>query len=171
VRRSLAVAVARWLVIEALNRYGTSDRSVVGAERLSRMSQMDKAYNAGDVHPIYVKAFNSGDIEATVVCYEPGGCFVAKSGRVARGTAELREVYSITFENKPTIKVDIGKIIPAGEDLALIIGEWTSKSQTSAGEKVWSGTFTDIVRRQSDGTWKLVLDNPNGIEFLKKQSA
>jgi uncharacterized protein (TIGR02246 family) len=131
---------------------------------------MDKAHNAGDVHPIYVKAFNAGDIEATVACYEPGGCFVAKSGRVARGIEELREAYRITFANKPTIKVDIGKIIPAGEDLALIIGEWTSSAETSVGEtKVWSGTYTDIVRRQSDGTWKLVLDNPNGVD-TKKQS-
>jgi hypothetical protein len=27
---------------------------------------MDKAYNAADVHPIYMKAFNAGDIEAAV---------------------------------------------------------------------------------------------------------
>ena len=90
------------------------------------------------------------------------------SGRVARGIEELREAYRITFANKPIIKVDIGKIIPAGEDLALIIGSWRSTAETSAGEtKVWSGTYTDIVRRQSDGTWKLVLDNPNGLEGPK----
>ena len=129
---------------------------------------MDKAYNAADVHPIYMKAFNSGDIDATVSCYESGGCFVAKSGRVARGTAELREVYRITFAGKPTIKVDIGKVIPAGEDLALIIGQWTSTAETSAGNtKVWSGTYADIVRKQLDGTWKLALDNPNGLDFPK----
>jgi ketosteroid isomerase-like protein len=34
--------------------------------------------------------------------------------------------------------------------------------------KVWSRTYTDIVRRQQDGTWKLVLDNPNGIEIARK---
>jgi uncharacterized protein (TIGR02246 family) len=131
---------------------------------------MDKAHNAEDVHPIYVKAFNAGDIEATVACYEPGGCFVAKSGRVARGSEELREAYRITFANRPTIQVNIGKIIPAGEDLALITGEWTSTAESSAGQKVWSGTYTDIVRRQSDGTWKLVLDNPNSFDSPKKQS-
>jgi ketosteroid isomerase-like protein len=54
---------------------------------------MDKAYNAADVHPIYMKAFNVGDIEAIVACYESDGCFVSASGRVARGSTELREVY------------------------------------------------------------------------------
>lgn len=51
---------------------------------------------------------------------------MAKSGRVARGIEELRKAYRITFANRPTIKVNIEKIIPAGEDLALIMGEWTS---------------------------------------------
>jgi ketosteroid isomerase-like protein len=27
-----------------------------------------------------------------------------------------------------------------------------------------SGTATDVVRRQVDGTWKLAIDNPYGIE-------
>ena len=89
---------------------------------------MNKAYTAADVHPIYARAFNSGDIESTVACYESNGCFVAKSGRVARGTEELREVYRITFASKLTIKVDIGEIICAGEDLALVIGESTAQT-------------------------------------------
>ena len=127
---------------------------------------MNKAYTAADVHPIYARAFNSGDIESTVACYKSNGCFVAKSGRVARGTEELREVYRITFASKPTIKVDLGEIICAGEDdLALVIGRWESTAQTPVGEtKAWSGTYTDIVRKQPDGTWKLVLDNPNGAD-------
>ena len=118
--------------------------------------------NAGDVHPLYLNAFNSGDIDATVACYESQGCFVSKSGRVARGTAELCEVYRVTFSNKPHMKFEIPKVIPAGGDLALVIVGWTST--LSSGEpKVFSGTATDIVRRQADGTWKLVLDNPYGV--------
>jgi hypothetical protein len=41
---------------------------------------MDQAHNAEDVHPIYVKAFNAGDIEATVACYEPGWMLRGKIG-------------------------------------------------------------------------------------------
>ena len=133
---------------------------------------MDKAYNPADVHPIYMKAFNAGDIEAAVACYESDGCFVSASGRIARGATELREVYRITFAHRPTFQVDVRKVLPAGNDLALIIGEWTSRAQTSNGEtKVWSGTYTDIVRKQPDGSWKLVLDNSHGVEPSKKQSA
>ena len=31
---------------------------------------MNKAYTAADVHTIYARAFNSGDVERTVACYE-----------------------------------------------------------------------------------------------------
>jgi uncharacterized protein (TIGR02246 family) len=129
----------------------------VGVEEELPMGQEHKA---ADVHRAYLKAFNAGDVDATITCYEPEGCFVSKSGRVARGAAELREVYRITFANKPEMKFDIRKGIPAGDDLALVIVSWTSLSLGAA--KVLSGTATDIVRRQADGTWKLVLDNPYG---------
>jgi uncharacterized protein (TIGR02246 family) len=129
---------------------------------------MDKAYNAADVHPIYMKAFNVGDIEAIVACYESDGCFVSASGRIARGSTELREVYRKTFANRPAFQLDVRKVLAAGNDLALVIGEWTSRAQTPNGDiKVWSGTYTDIVRKQPDGTWKLVLDNSHGVEPSK----
>ena len=133
---------------------------------------MNKVYTAADIHPIYAAAFNSGDVEGTVACYEATGCFVAKSGRVARGVQELRELYRITFESNPTIKVGIDRIICAGEHLALVIGPWESTAQTPGGEtQLWSGAYTDIERKDPVGTWKLVLDNPNGVDVHTKQSA
>jgi hypothetical protein len=57
----------------------------------------------------------------------------------------LREAYRITFANEPTIKVGIGKIVPAGEDLALIVGTWRSTAEESQDS---SGVYADIVRRR-----------------------
>jgi uncharacterized protein (TIGR02246 family) len=126
---------------------------------------MGHEHNPADVYPTLLKAFNAGDIAATVACYEPQACFVLKSGHAARGAAELREMFRATFSYKPVLELGVRKIISAGDDLALVIVEWKSKAFSSSGEaKVWAGTATDIVRRQPDGTWKLALDNPYGIE-------
>jgi ketosteroid isomerase-like protein len=114
---------------------------------------MNKAYNPSDVHPIYESAFNSGDIEAAIACYEAGGCFVARSGRVARGTAELREVYRITFASKPTIKVDVGKVMLAREDLALVIGEWISTAKTAEGRPEFCQARTLILSEAHVRLW------------------
>jgi uncharacterized protein (TIGR02246 family) len=126
---------------------------------------MGREHSPADVYPALLKAFNAGDIDATVACYEPQACFVLKSGHAACGTAELREMYRATFSYKPDLELHVRKIISAADDLALVVVDWKSKTVSPSGEvKVWAGTATDIVRRQPDGTWKLALDNPYGIE-------
>jgi uncharacterized protein (TIGR02246 family) len=126
---------------------------------------MGGAQNPAEVYATYLKAFNAGNVDATVACYEPAACFMSRSGRAAYGEAELREVFRLTFSNKPQMKFHVRKVIPAGENLALVVVEWRSKAISAEGEvRLWSGMATDIVRRQPDGEWKIVLDNPYGIE-------
>ncbi|HWT05886.1 MAG TPA: nuclear transport factor 2 family protein, partial [Xanthomonadales bacterium] len=69
-------------------------------------------HTPADIYPTLLKAFNAGDIDATVACYEPQACFVLKSG-TARGAAELREMYRATFSYKPDLTLDVRKIISA----------------------------------------------------------
>jgi uncharacterized protein (TIGR02246 family) len=122
-------------------------------------------HNPANVYGALLKAFNAGDIDATLACYDPQACFVMKSGRVARGLVELREMYRATFSYKPDLEVNVRRIISAGDDLIFVVVDWKSKTVSSSGEaKVWAGTGTDILKRQPDGTWRLVLDNPYGIE-------
>jgi uncharacterized protein (TIGR02246 family) len=126
---------------------------------------MGRAQNPAEVYAAYLKAFNAGNIDATLACYEPQACFMSRSGRAAYGEAELREVFRLTFSNKPQMKFNVRKVIPAGENLALVVVEWRSKAVSAEGEvRLWSGMATDIVRRQADGNWKIVLDNPYGVE-------
>ncbi len=126
---------------------------------------MGDAHNPSSMYAAYLKAFNAGNVDATLACYEPQACFMSRSGRAAHGAAELREVFRVTFANKPQMKFNLRKVIPAGADLALVVLEWRSKAVSAEGEvRLWSGMATDIVRRQPDGDWKIVLDNPYGIE-------
>src|SRR5205809_7207047 len=89
---------------------------------------MGHEHNPADVYPALLKAFNAGDIDATVACYELQACFVLKSGHSARGVVELREMFRATFSYKPDLELDVRKIISAGDDLALVLVEWESKS-------------------------------------------
>ena len=126
---------------------------------------MGHAHNPPDIYPILLKAFNAQDLDATLACYEPQACFVRKPDHVVRGPAELREMFRASFSHKPDLTLDVRKIISAGDDLALVVVKWTSKTVSPSGEaKVSSGTATDVVRRQADGAWKIALDNPYGVE-------
>jgi hypothetical protein len=46
---------------------------------------MGHEHKPADVYPALLKAFNAGDIDATVACYEPQACFVLKSGHALVG--------------------------------------------------------------------------------------
>src|SRR5205809_2802567 len=67
-----------------------------------RKIRMGHEHNPADVYPALLKAFNAGDIDATVACYELQACFVLKSGHSARGVVELREMFRATLDRKST---------------------------------------------------------------------
>jgi len=113
---------------------------------------------------LFVAAFNAGDLDALMQCFEPEACFVSKSGRVAAGTEAVREAYRRTLANKPHMDLEVRKVLPAGPGLALVIVPFTQKAATPDGTMEWRSVATDIVRQQPDGSWLLVLDNPFGIE-------
>jgi len=55
---------------------------------------MSNARKPGDVHPLFVAAFNAGDLDALMRCFEPEACFISKSGRVAAGADAVREAFA-----------------------------------------------------------------------------
>ena len=50
-------------------------------------------------------------------------------------------------------------------DTALVIGSWTLQGRDAEGNDVEAGgRYADVVRRQPEGTWLVVTDNPNGSD-------
>jgi uncharacterized protein (TIGR02246 family) len=125
---------------------------------------MPDARKPGDVASLFVAAFNAGNLDALMQCFEPEACFVSKSGRVAAGAEAVREAYRRTLANKPYMDLEVRKVLPAGPGLALLIVPFTQKAATADGPMEWHSVAADIVRQQPDGSWRLVLDNPFGIE-------
>ena len=54
-------------------------------------------------------------------------------------------------------------MFPAG-DLALIHTPWTMHMPNGSSSE---GATAEVVRRQADGTWKYIIDNPDGTALLK----
>ena len=55
------------------------------------------------------------------------------------------------------------KVVQAG-DTALLMGDWQFHGTTSDGGSVsTSGTSIEVACRQSDGSWRYVIDLPFGI--------
>jgi uncharacterized protein (TIGR02246 family) len=118
-----------------------------------------------EVQVLIREAFLSGDLEAVLSLYEADAALIP-SGRPSidpvRGQAALREVASQFLALKPRITTEPTKVIESG-DIALVIGDWTLTASGLNGDVSMSGTYTDVMRRQADGSWLFVIDNLDGV--------
>lgn len=109
------------------------------------------------------QAITAGDLEAAVGLFEPTASFV-QLAYVAQGTDAIRGALSVLFSMKPTLVGIPERVVEAG-DLALVCGRWTMQGTGPDANPVrLAGHFTDVVRRQADGQWLFVIDNPYGVD-------
>lgn len=111
------------------------------------------------------KALSSGDLEGVLSLYEDDAVFVAPGepwSNPVRGKGAMRETTSQFLAMDPTLTVEVTKIIEVDE-IALVTGDWSLKGKGPDGDISMSGTYTDVMRRQADGTWLYVIDNPDGV--------
>lgn len=126
---------------------------------------MAKAQAPEDIGPLIGEAITSGDLDAALALYEPGATFAIPAafgeGSVT-GHGALRESFSGFLAMNPTLTVNAEKTLLSG-DIALVVGSWTLTGSDPEGNEIdTGGRFSDIVRRQPDGSWLFVIDNPNG---------
>ena len=85
---------------------------------------------------------------------------------MVHGTDAIRESLNNFFAMKPTLTLVKTETILAG-DIGTNYGTWTLTGTGPDGEPVSKeGVAIDVIRRQSDGSWKMVIDNPWGPAIL-----
>lgn len=114
---------------------------------------------------ILLEALSRGDLETAVGLYEPNASFVQDSGEVIVGRAAIREVMKGFIAMKPKFTVTSRAVQSGDGSLALTGLKWSATGVDADGKPVTlSGNSAEVVRRQSDGTWLFVIDNPHGAE-------
>ena len=104
---------------------------------------------------------NAGDLEALLGLYEPGCSLVRRDGGVARGHAEIRQVFERLLAMRARMSTEIVKVVRAGDELALVYNDWCMSATRADGQPVEArGRAIEVVRRQPDGTWRFILDDP-----------
>ena len=112
------------------------------------------------------EAINRGDLEAALDLYEPDAVLVAQPGQIARGHAGIRDALARFVSLKPTLRGQSQQLVDSG-DIVLYCSRWTLTGTSPDGGKVeMAGVSSDILRRQSDGRWLIVIDNPWGTTIL-----
>lgn len=112
---------------------------------------------------ILVDAINKGDLEAALALYEPNARFVQESGEVVTGHPAIREEMKGFLALKPKFSIKVTEVQSADGNIALTQAKWSVSGTDADGKPVtMSGRSAEVVRRQADGTWMFVIDNPRG---------
>ena len=117
-----------------------------------------------EVHELFSKLFSAADLDGIVSLYEPGATFMPQPGQPVSGHEQIREALSGFLGLKGDFDLQPSNVIKA-DDIALLISSWTLKGTDPEGNPVdLSGRTSDVARRQPDGTWLIVIDNPYGTQ-------
>ena len=113
------------------------------------------AQTPSEIHALFRDAFNRGDLETLVALYEPGAVLVI-SGQAAVGHQAIREAYHSMIQSRGQMELETRSAIESGEGLAVLHASWTLHTSGSTAR----GLSTEVVRRQPNGTWLFVIDEP-----------
>jgi uncharacterized protein (TIGR02246 family) len=103
---------------------------------------------------------NAGDLDDLVALYEPDAVFEPQPGVVVHGRAAIRDALDQLLALGPTITAETVQVMTGG-DVALVVNEWAMTGTAPDGMTVrQSGRSADVVRRQPDGRWLVVVDKP-----------
>ena len=109
-----------------------------------------------ELHALVAKGVNDGDVDALMDLYEPGATLLNENGEAAVGAQAIRLAWANVVGFGGRMSLTTRSAVEVGE-LALLSNEWTFEM---GGAVVASGITAEVARRQADGSWRYVIDNP-----------
>jgi uncharacterized protein (TIGR02246 family) len=110
----------------------------------------------------FTQHLNAGDLEAVVALYAPDARFVARSGDTVVGRDRIRDVLAGLISAHTRLQSRVIQAVTVGE-VALLYTDFQGTTVAASGTTVeLRHKAIEILRRQPDGTWQLIVGDPNG---------
>ncbi|VUX48007.1 conserved hypothetical protein [Candidatus Defluviicoccus seviourii] len=120
------------------------------------------AHSPEEIHLQFAQHFSAGALDQLVALYEPDAVMIPSPGNPVQGLDAIRAALAQFLAMGGTFTLAAATVVRAA-DLALLYAPWTLQATAADGSAIsMTGITSDVARRQADGTWLLVLDNPYG---------
>jgi ketosteroid isomerase-like protein len=133
------------------------------------VKRVDEGEGAPTATPVQVlesivRGINSGDLGSLMPLYESEAAFATAPGSLAHRGPGVREALTGFISMNGELDLEVTRVLEV-DDLALVIGVWSFDGTGPDGEPVrLAARNADVLRRQADGTWRFVIDNPWGTD-------
>jgi uncharacterized protein (TIGR02246 family) len=112
---------------------------------------------------LFAERAAAGDVDGLLALYEPAAVFEPQLGSVLRGPAEICAALSGFAAMRPWIEYSGEADCVIVDDIALVSNTWTVTGQLPGGGiHREGGVSADVLRRQGDGSWLILIDQPRG---------
>ncbi|MFT6451575.1 MAG: ketosteroid isomerase-like protein [Halocynthiibacter sp.] len=112
-------------------------------------------------------AFQNKDIASVMATYENSATIVFEPGSPIFEKAVQEQMFAGMASLNPVFEYARGHEVIISEDIAMHIAPWDMTGKSPDGQEVrQSGLSIAVLRRQADGSWKMVIDNPHGGRLL-----
>lgn len=112
-----------------------------------------------------VTAFHKKDIDGVLATYEEGAIVMFEPQKPVSGKYNLKTAFTQFTTMNPKFTFAGHEVYISG-NIATHIAPWTMVGQLPDGSKIeQSGLSIAVLRKQADGIWLMIQDNPSG-QFL-----
>jgi ketosteroid isomerase-like protein len=112
---------------------------------------------------LFGERMNAGDLDGLVALYEKGATLVRENRTQTTGLDAIRTELGGILTAKPHVVLNVKTISRGGGNVALLYNDWHGSATEPGGKTVpINGCAIEVVRRQPDGRWLFVIDDPDG---------
>jgi ketosteroid isomerase-like protein len=124
---------------------------------------MNLPKRAEDAHSTLAAAYNTGDLETVLGMYETSGIIMVDPGKPVSGHENFTAVVKAILSIKGKMEIKTVYCLQTG-DTAVGRSEWSIKD---GNEVKVSAKGIEVMKRQPDGGWKVLIDHTFGaVETL-----
>jgi uncharacterized protein (TIGR02246 family) len=117
------------------------------------MTSRETAEQPEDLTRLFVERANDGDAEGIALLYEEDAVMAYPPGQTTVGRAAIRALWEDVLSHRPHFEPEPPLPTLRSGDIAL----------TSTPPKDGAGARAQVVRRQPDGSWLRLLDQPEFV--------
>jgi uncharacterized protein (TIGR02246 family) len=116
-------------------------------------NEREQAMHPEDLTRLFVERSNAGDADGVAALYEPDAVMAYPPGSQTVGRRAIRDLWAGVLAHAPRFEPEEPLPTLVSGDLAL----------TSTPPRDGAGARAQVVRRQPDGSWLRVLDQPEFV--------